>query len=65
MVKRIDEALLRKLWYSSMSTAAICERMGHGRGALARAAVRIELKMNRKQNEVSKLHHEPSRANQD
>ncbi len=46
--RKIDDALLRKLWPSHLTDAAIAEKMGHCRGVLRRRAVKIGLPSSRR-----------------
>lgn len=45
---KIDDALLRKLWPSHLTDAAIAKKMGHHRWVIRRRAVKIGLPASRR-----------------
>jgi hypothetical protein len=45
---KVNDALLRKLWPTKLTDAAIAEKMGHARWVLRRRAVKIGLPSSRR-----------------
>lgn len=39
--RQIDDATLRKLWFSRLPDRVVAERMGHHRGVLRRRAMKL------------------------
>lgn len=39
--RRIDDAVLRKLWFSRLPDKVVAARMGHHRGVLRRKAIKL------------------------